>query len=200
MNTPVEHPESYINRKKRHSIILQSVCDNNRKFTYCDVGYPGSVHDARVYRLSSLYEKINNGQLKFRDNCHMIGDAAYPISEFLLTPYRDNGMLTQRQKNYNHKFSQTRMKIERTFSKLKGRFRRLKYFDSPDLEFVAKSVMVCCVLHNIAIDHNDEYEDEFEHDDDDDQQANQVHVAAVGAAAMQRIAGLAKRDRIAARL
>lgn len=84
----------------------------------------GSVHDSRVFRLSSLQEYINN-PIKFPNNTHLIGDAAYALHKHLLVPYPNNGHLTQSQKNYNFCHSSTRMVIERAFGLLKGRFRSL---------------------------------------------------------------------------
>jgi len=51
---PTENACDYVNRKGYHSIILQAVCDCDMYFTDVYVGWPGSVHDARVYRNSPL--------------------------------------------------------------------------------------------------------------------------------------------------
>ena len=49
-------PESahgnYVNRKGWYSIILQAVCDYNNIITDMNVGWPGRVHDARVFENS----------------------------------------------------------------------------------------------------------------------------------------------------
>ncbi|KAI4454335.1 hypothetical protein MML48_9g00015695 [Holotrichia oblita] len=56
---PKENGELYINRKSFHSIQLQVVCDNTRKFLHCFTGYPGSVNDQRVFKLSGMQELCN---------------------------------------------------------------------------------------------------------------------------------------------
>ncbi|KAJ3655831.1 hypothetical protein Zmor_014941 [Zophobas morio] len=48
ISTPVFEHTSYINRNKYHSLHLQGVCNSKYLFIDCFVGYPGSVHDARV--------------------------------------------------------------------------------------------------------------------------------------------------------
>ena len=45
----------YYNRKGFYSIVLQAVIDSNGKFIDIFVGYPGSTHDSRIFRNSSLY-------------------------------------------------------------------------------------------------------------------------------------------------
>lgn len=79
---------------------LQAVCDHTTRFIHIYVGNVGSVHDSRVFRLSSLYEYIND-ETKFPNDTHLIGDAGYMLHRHLLVPYTDNGHLTAQQKNYN---------------------------------------------------------------------------------------------------
>ncbi|VDI37724.1 Hypothetical predicted protein [Mytilus galloprovincialis] len=120
---PTEHPQSYVNRKSFHSVILQAVCLQDMKISNCFAGFPGSVHDSRVLRQSDLWDEAN---MACGQN-HILGDGAYPIKTWLMTPYRNTGNLTQIQKRYNAAHSATRSIIERVFAMLKGRFRRLRY-------------------------------------------------------------------------
>jgi hypothetical protein len=60
------------------------------QFTHVVAGNVGSCHDARVLRKSNLWE---NGHEQC-GQAHVIGDAAYPLREWLMTPFRDNGHLT----------------------------------------------------------------------------------------------------------
>ncbi|CAG2189072.1 unnamed protein product [Mytilus edulis] len=46
---PNQHQENYINRKGYHSIVVQVVCDHEMKYMSVNNGWPGSVHDARVF-------------------------------------------------------------------------------------------------------------------------------------------------------
>lgn len=59
-----------INRKGYPSVILQLIVDDKLAIQDCYVGWPGSTHDARVYRNSSIYTSLQTGQaLLGRDNC-----------------------------------------------------------------------------------------------------------------------------------
>lgn len=136
--------------------VLQAVCDHTKYFTHVYVGNVGSVHDARVFRLSSLQEYINNST-KFPNNTHLIGDAAYALHKHLLVPYPDNGHLSLRQKNYNYCHSSTRMVIERAFGLLKGRWRSLLHNLAMNcVDFIPYHILACCVLHNICLLQRDE--------------------------------------------
>ena len=51
---------SYMNRKGYPSINMQGACDHLGIFTDCYVGWPGSIHDARVYQNSDLCRRITH--------------------------------------------------------------------------------------------------------------------------------------------
>ncbi|KAJ8911516.1 hypothetical protein NQ315_012488 [Exocentrus adspersus] len=57
IDKPQNDPDSYINRKGYYSI--QRVCDHRRKILDVFIGYPGSVHDSRVFRNSPLQNSLD---------------------------------------------------------------------------------------------------------------------------------------------
>ena len=168
IKAPGTHQDVYINRKGFHSVVIQAVCNHRMFFTDCFVGYPGSTHDARVMKNSNLYVRVvESVDSTFPNASYLLGDSAYPLSSWLMTPYRDNGHLTAKQKNYNFLHSSTRMVIERAFALLKGRFRRLKYVDMDRLEDLPDMVLAACTLHNICIMSEDDIDDFLNEDGDD---------------------------------
>ena len=183
---PHEHPQSYVNRKS-YSIILQAVCIHDTSFSHCFSGWPGSAHDSRVLKNSVLWD---DGQIACGDK-HIIGDGGYPLKNWLLTPYRDNGNLNYEQKRYNFIHSSTRTVIERAFGILKGHFRRLHFIETKDMKTSCNITISCCVLHNICIVHGDNG-DEF-------MEENQGNVDAFVAFDNDE-PGVTKRDRIARNL
>ena len=46
---PVLNHTNYYNHKGWYSILVQAVIDHKYLFHYLNVGWPGSVHDARVF-------------------------------------------------------------------------------------------------------------------------------------------------------
>lgn len=126
VKAPSNDRDSFINRKGFPSVLLQGVCDANKKFIDIFADRSGATHDARVLRLSPLGEFLANPQ-KARDlldeNFHLLGDSAYGCSTYILTLYRDNGHLTAPQKRYNSIHSSTCCVTENTFGLLKGKFK-----------------------------------------------------------------------------
>ncbi|XP_031351370.1 putative nuclease HARBI1 [Photinus pyralis] len=156
IHRPVIHEQDYVNRKGYHSIILQGVVDSKMKFIDISTGHPGSVHDARVLRKSYMYNAaVENYQTTFFNKYRLVGDSAYPSLKWLVVPYKDNGHLSDEQRDYNYRHSVTRIIVEHAFGALKGRFRRLRYFENLKLTFIIKCVVAACVLHNICLMGND---------------------------------------------
>ncbi|KAB0790811.1 hypothetical protein PPYR_00025 [Photinus pyralis] len=158
ITAPKEHPEAYVNRKGIHSIQLQGVCDEKGMFIHCYAGYPGAVHDQRVFMKSEVAEYLKSAA-KFPGDVHLLGDAAYMLHTHMMVPYKDNGHLTRAQKNYNYCHSSTRMVIERSFGLLKGRMRRL--LDNLPMirtDLIPQYIIACCVIHNICLLKNDQFQ------------------------------------------
>ncbi|XP_052259894.1 putative nuclease HARBI1 isoform X3 [Dreissena polymorpha] len=73
----------FVNRKGYHSVNIQMICDPQFLITDVVVKWPGSVHDSRIFRESSICAKFENGQL----DGLLLGDSGYACRTFLLTPY-----------------------------------------------------------------------------------------------------------------
>ena len=131
----IEHCEDYHNRKGYHSNIVQGVVDPKYHFNDVFIGWPGRVHYARVPTNSRLYGLGQNGTLFPPDKTEVIngvrfpvviiGNAAYPLLEWLMKPYADNGQLTPSERALSNNLSSTQMAVEIAFGQLKGRWRIL---------------------------------------------------------------------------
>ena len=88
------------------------------RFTDIHVGYPGRVHDARVFTNSPLYHEgvVRCGEFI------LLGDSAYPLLPWLLTQFRQGQHLTPNMRRFNQIHSSVRVTIERAFALLKGEF------------------------------------------------------------------------------
>lgn len=171
---PYKNAVDYYNRKGFHSVILQGVCDNKKRFIDVHIGVPGRVHDARVFRNSPLFQNIMYHNL-ISPTTHLIGDSAYPLSKFLLVPYKDNGHLTIEQMRYNQRLSSIRSIIERAFGLLKGKFRKLKYLEMYNLSLINYAIASACILHNfILMEEGDDDDDNYIVDDEIQDEENDI--------------------------
>ena len=98
-------------------------------------------------------------------NGFTIGDSAYPLRSWLVTPFRDTGHLTARQRKYNRTVSAQRQCVERSIGMLKGRFGRLR--EVPMHDPADTLIISACILHNICIEAGDVADDISQTDDDD---------------------------------
>ncbi|KAK4882540.1 hypothetical protein RN001_005859 [Aquatica leii] len=171
---PSAMPNSYVNRNKYHSIILQAVYTANYRFTDVYAGCPGSIHDARVLRLSALGKKLMSYNHDIvLEHHHLLSDSAYPNMKNLITPYKDNGRLSRVQRHFNYKHSAGRVAIEQAFGLLKGTFRILRYVNMYNTKIIPKVIISCCVLHNMCIDMNDVDVELVYQDEESEQQQHQ---------------------------
>ncbi|GBN64757.1 Putative nuclease HARBI1 [Araneus ventricosus] len=114
--------------------------------------YPGSTHDAFIWRHSAIRNALlaNNEASSW-----LIGDAAYPLKPWLMTPI-SNADEDSSSARYNDAHTWARNTIERCNGLLKSRFRccqrsrQLHY--SP--EKAGLIINACAVLHNICIHYN----------------------------------------------
>ena len=185
----------YLDRNHNHTVNLLAVCDANKKFTYCFAGFPGSVHDQRVFANSQLGTVMDTRAADYFPSAHyhILGDSAFQLQVHVMVPYKDTGCLTAKELYFNRKLSQTRRVIENSFGFLKGRFRRLKYMECK-LSRVPDNVIACCVLHNITV--CDQSEIDLLTSDIDCQVSNECDVPATTATS-DLPTGKQKRDRIA---
>ena len=138
---------------------MQAVADCNYIFRDIVVGWPGSVHDARVLSNSHLYQLGNKDKLFVSSPedilgtnvkpC-IIGDPAYPLLPWLMKPYPQRPGISATQKNFNYRLSRARMTIENTFGRLKARFRRLLKQVDMTPRNVTLAVTCSCILHNVC--------------------------------------------------
>ncbi|XP_051556508.1 uncharacterized protein LOC127442481 [Myxocyprinus asiaticus] len=168
---PLEFHTEYINRKGWCSILLQTVVDGNGLFWNVFAGLPGSLPSARVLRLSPLWKLAERGMLfPQQQRCiggqgvdhYILGDADYPLRSWLMTPFTDDGRLTEGQHVYNYTTSKARVVVENAFDRLKGRWRCLLERNDCSLERVKSMVLTSCVLHNLCESNGEEYREEWD--------------------------------------
>ena len=188
--SPVECPADYYNRKGWHSIIMQGMVNHVGHFTEIYVGWPGRVHDARVFVNSTLYKRGQDGTL-FPDLKETIsgkeipllvlGDPAYPLLPWLMKAFPDNGSLSREQKTFNYRLSKARVVVEHAYGRLKGRWRCLLKRNDVLISDLPKLVAACCVLHNVCEIHGESFDEDWMQDVTNHDSANSRSTCSVSA-------------------
>ncbi|XP_056018365.1 putative nuclease HARBI1 [Ostrea edulis] len=123
-------------------------CDATFRFVHCVAKWPGSVHDSRVFRESSLVRLFETG---VRTGL-ILGDSGYGLKKYLMVPYLTPR--TRAEEKFNTSLCRTRVTIEQAFGILKRRFPCLQVGKvQPDR--VCATVIACVILHNLGIDKRD---------------------------------------------
>ena len=91
----------------------------------------------------------------------ILGDPAYPLLQWMMKLYSDNGRLSQLQHLFNYRLSRARVVTENAFGRLKGRWRCLLKRIDTHISRMPTVVAVCAILHNICEIHGDEFNHEW---------------------------------------
>lgn len=90
IKAPKQNPEDYIDRKCGYSMNLTTICDDRGYIIWAITGYPGSVHDSRVFMESTFFKKAKYPPQPY----YIVGDSAYRCLESpirllpVIRPYR----------------------------------------------------------------------------------------------------------------
>lgn len=100
----------YSGSKSSYGVNVQAMCTADYRFCAMSAIAPGSTNDWVAWIRSSLAKAVS----RLPNGFHILGDAAYPISEKLLTPYPGKN-LPAGEDAFNFYLSQLRVKIEQSF-------------------------------------------------------------------------------------
>lgn len=144
--------------------------DHLYRFTDIYIGWPGRVHDARVFGNSTLYQKGVNGTLfpewtktiaQEEIPLVVLGDPAYPLLPWVMKPYIDNGHLFRDQRRFNYRLSRARVVVEDAYGRLKGRWRCLSKRNDTEISDLPELIAACCVLHNLCEIHGERFNEDW---------------------------------------
>ena len=95
----------YWNYKGFHSIHLQACCLYDLHFCNIFAGVPGRAHDSGIFGMSPISKNLDDYIRKQGRNLietyNVLADSAYPISKYMITPYKNFGAMTQVHKKFN---------------------------------------------------------------------------------------------------
>ena len=166
ISPPSEDEISFLNRHHQHSINALAVAGPDLSIFYLKVNQPGRCHDSNVLRSSSLWAQFEINGIRPFEGAVLLGDSAYPLRPWLMTPYPGDPDGAKGRFNMAH--IKTRNVVERTFGVLKNRFSALRSgLRLKDPKQASKLIISAAILHNLCILYGDHGEDLSDDDDDD---------------------------------
>lgn len=143
--------EVFRNRKGFFSLNTQVICSSKNYILDIVARWPGSSHDSHIFRNSFIKRRFEAGE--FGDSV-LLGDSAYPLSNYLMTPIHNPN--TPAEQMYNRSHISTRTIIERTIGIWKRRFAILTMGLRCNTMLAQKIIVATALLHNIAVTNRDE--------------------------------------------
>ena len=173
---PTEYGEDYWYRKGGYAIHSLIICDDEMRILDYLVGYPGSVHDNRVW---SKTDQCNHYYNYFSRLQYLLADSAFTTSVHLIAAFkrlRGVCVLPEDQKLFNTLLAKARIKVEHCIGLLKNRFPCLRGLrtvineDDASISRIIDRITVCIILHNLLIgsSYPDDWENPVEEDVNND--------------------------------
>ena len=131
-------------------------------YLYRDVviGWPGSVHDARVFSNSAIFDKGRKGVLfpleaKKEVNGKellpfLVADPAYPLLTWVMKGYQIRENAPKKERVFNYRLSRAGMTAENTFGRWKGRLIRFSKRVDMEVPKLVSVILASCILHNVC--------------------------------------------------
>ena len=147
----VKNPGNYHCRKGFYALNVQVIVDKKKRVLWHSIKSIGKAHDSAAFKSTALYKQLllkakelSEGQYFF------IGDSAYGLRSFLITPY-DNAKPNTPNDDFNFYLSSARISIECAFGEIDMRWgifwKRLSF----SLENTVNIIDAALRLHNFIV-------------------------------------------------
>ena len=140
-------------RKDKYGLNMQAICDDELRFIYIDLSWPGSTADYMAWVTSAMCQEmelsLTSSKPKLKKGLTLVGDNAYVKTKYMAVPIK--GCKTEIEDSYNFYQSQLRITIERAFGVLVHRWSILRGPMNVPLFKVVPVVHSLCKLHNYCI-------------------------------------------------
>lgn len=156
-----EDAEIFRTRKHFFGINVQTVSDTDLKIRDIVARWPGSCHDQTIFNNSRLKARFENGEF---GTYMLLGDSGYNLKPYLLTKLQE--AQTPAENLFNESIIRTRCVVERQYGVWKRRFPILKLGMRVKLDTVFNIIIATAILHNLAIDENEDIPEEWLNEDD----------------------------------
>ncbi|XP_031486124.1 protein ALP1-like [Nymphaea colorata] len=167
----VEASKVWYDKEENYSMVLQAIVDPEMRFRDIVTGWPGSVTDSCLLKSSGFFKlcekgkRLNGNVIELPEGSHVreyvVGDIGFPLLPWLVTPYPGKDISICKVE-FNKRHYATRMVAQRALARLKEMWKIVQgVMWRPDKHKLPRIILVCCLLHNIIIDMEDEVQDEL---------------------------------------
>ena len=149
----IENPGSFFSRKGFYSVNVQCIVDKKKRILWRSIQSRGAEHDSTAFKNSNFYKDclLPNWRKLAEKGFYFIGDSAYALNAFLLTPY-DNMFHGSAQDNFNYFHSSARIAVECAFGEIELRWGILWHPLQCSLKHNCNIIDACLRLHNFIVD------------------------------------------------
>ena len=152
----VNNPGKYFSRKGFYAINVQAIVDKKR-ILWRYIGEKGCSHDSSVFKGSSLGTHLMSIRNEIhRAGLYLVGDSAYSIRGFLLTPY-ENAQPNSREDAFNYFLSNQRIYVECAFGEIDRRWGIFWKRLEGNLTNHKDTIDACLRLHNYIINYREKH-------------------------------------------
>ncbi|XP_043476015.1 uncharacterized protein LOC122507396 isoform X2 [Leptopilina heterotoma] len=127
----------FFNYKNFYSFKLLAACDAYYRFTWIDVGDYGSVSDVSAFNHTDFSIALENNEADLPQDAAIdgtnivlpfcfIGDAIFPLKQYLMKPFDRNRGLNETEANFNYRLARARNSIEDSFGLITNKWTILK--------------------------------------------------------------------------
>nr|XP_012223365.1 PREDICTED: putative nuclease HARBI1 [Linepithema humile] len=152
----------YYNYKGTHSLVLMVIVDANYRISLLDIGAPGRRSDSGVFYASEIGKRLQNGTLSIplpKPVEHggqvlpfiLVGDEAFPLTQYMLRPYPRSGRLNRRKNVFNYCLSRACKIVENVFGILSARMRIFRKPIIASIPTATRIIKATTCLHNFII-------------------------------------------------
>jgi hypothetical protein len=109
----------YWTRKQYYALNVQAICDSKKRFIWVSTGNQGLMHDSLAFEGTKMNQLLKD-RLDWLEQhgFFLVGDSAYNISPYLLTPFGDADVVGDAKDTFNFWHSNSRIRIECAFGEL----------------------------------------------------------------------------------
>lgn len=156
---PSTNGEDFYSRKGYYGMAGMLVCDDLRRILYMDLGWPGAVHDMRVWSTSQLGREPDRFM---KPHEFLLADSGYAVAPHILPSFKKTrgNTLTREQETLNKHIAGCRYVNEHCIGILKGRFQllrgmRLDISKPRDAKVMVMYIRAAGVLNNLLLGMSD---------------------------------------------